>query len=225
MRCNNCGWGNNPQAVRCEKCNVPLGSMLGDQQSSRQNKPSDNKSELAGTIQGARPDLPYLDMENQAFVQVKKQESSEKHCVHCGYPMMPQAKKCLKCSKAIEEEQDEYPLEKNVVARNIVKGTINPYNTPQNHRFSLKPIPRQGESSLNVVQFFSMKEDLSRDNLEANNMSITSKTQAVIMYENGKWFIQDKSTLQTTFVQTKEPIELRKGDIIMMGDRKFEFDF
>ncbi len=43
------------------------------------------------------------------------------------------------------------------------------------------------------------------------------------MCENGKWYIKDASPLKTTYVCAKEKIELAPGDIIILGNRRFEF--
>ena len=55
-------------------------------------------------------------------------------------------------------------------------------------------------------------------------MTITSKEQAALTYENKKWYLQDRSEQKTTFVYTTEKIELKPGDIIVLGNRRFEFD-
>ena len=65
---------------------------------------------------------------------------------------------------------------------------------------------------------------LNRDKTDEGNMTITSKEQAVLTYENKKWYLQDRSEQKTTFVYTTEKIELKPGDIIVLGNRRFEFD-
>ena len=64
---------------------------------------------------------------------------------------------------------------------------------------------------------------LNRSNTDEENMTITSKEQAVLIYENKKWYIQDKSEQKTTFVYTSDKIELKPGDVIVLGNRRFEF--
>ena len=106
------------------------------------------------------------------------------------------------------------------------KGTVNPYvqqylNIPE---FLLHPIARENEK--NTPKDITLSGDevtLNRGNLEPNNMTITSKAQAVISNENGKWYIKDESALKTTFVRVNGATELKEGDIILMGDRLFEF--
>ncbi|GHV48545.1 hypothetical protein FACS1894181_04590 [Bacteroidia bacterium] len=65
---------------------------------------------------------------------------------------------------------------------------------------------------------------LNRANTEPDNLTITSKEQALLIFENEKWYIQDRSEHQTTFIRASERIELKRGDIIMLGNRRFEFE-
>lgn len=64
---------------------------------------------------------------------------------------------------------------------------------------------------------------LNRANLDENNYTITSKVQAEVFFTNKKWHVVDKSEFKTTFVQACNPVELKDGDIVLMGDRKFIF--
>lgn len=65
---------------------------------------------------------------------------------------------------------------------------------------------------------------LNRDNTEPDNRTITSKEQAEITCEDGKWFILNKSELGSTYIETNRKFELQPGDVIVMGDRRFRFE-
>lgn len=105
------------------------------------------------------------------------------------------------------------------------KGTVNPYIQKMlETEFTLKPIKKENEKHQPEELTFSGDEViLNRKNLEQNNFSITSRTQATITAEDGKFYIVDGSDFKTTFVQAKNKTELHDGDIILMGDRMFEF--
>lgn len=105
-------------------------------------------------------------------------------------------------------------------------GTINPYvmNMEMEPSFVLKPVKRVNERhELEEKEFEGKEVVLNRDNTEANNPSITSHEQAVITRVDGHWFIEDKSGQKTTFVQAANKIELHEGDLILLGNRLFEF--
>lgn len=45
----------------------------------------------------------------------------------------------------------------------------------------------------------------------------------MVSQENGHWYIEDASDQKTTFVQAARKTELHDGDIILLGNRLFEF--
>ena len=107
-----------------------------------------------------------------------------------------------------------------------IKGTINPYmqSAAPEPGFVLSPIKRINEKKdLIDLEYEGKEVILTRDNTEADNGSITSHEQALLSYNNGKWSIEDKSEQGTTFVRASRKIELNNGDVILLGNRLFEF--
>ena len=105
-----------------------------------------------------------------------------------------------------------------------LNASINLWRTGNEVRFALKPIPREGEDFIGSLNFKGNKVELNRNNLDPQNNTITSKVQAVLEFRDGEWYIENGSALKTTFIRVDEPVKLKKGDIILMGNRKFEFD-
>lgn len=90
---------------------------------------------------------------------------------------------------------------------------------------SLKPIAREGETMAKPQKrdFIADRIVLNRDNTDPGNYSITSQQQALLTFENGKWYIEDCSAYKTTFIRVTRRTELHEGDVVGMGDREFEF--
>ena len=65
---------------------------------------------------------------------------------------------------------------------------------------------------------------LNRANTEPENRTITSKEQAEITFENGRWFLKNCSELNTTYIQVSRKIEIFPDDVIVLGDRRFKFN-
>ena len=65
---------------------------------------------------------------------------------------------------------------------------------------------------------------LNRENTEKDNRTITSKEQAMLSFEDGKWFIENKSDFASTFIFAGRRLELNSGDVIMLGNRRFKFE-
>lgn len=110
-------------------------------------------------------------------------------------------------------------------------GTVNPYSGMGAFvpipRCILKPVIFPGEDTRYAPQPVNIKGDyneLNRQSLDPDNKTITSKVQAILTSKDGKWYIQNQSEQKTTFVYAGEPIEVKTGDIILMGNRTFVFE-
>lgn len=169
-------------------------------------------------------------------------------CPNCGTPIGPKVKdedcidgkRCLNCNTINPEEAKfcyHCGAELNVINEISVTvepsdekthfATVNPWMKPKEGVFcTLKPIAWEGENVTHQPLSFSGKSIiLNRDNTDPNNHSITSTEQAVLTFEDGEWYIVDKSALKTTYVQASHSTKLNKGDIIILGNRLFEFNF
>jgi hypothetical protein len=103
--------------------------------------------------------------------------------------------------------------------------TVRPGDMMPRPSCRLKAIPRDNENIQNgTLTFTGERVILNRANTEETNQTITSKEQAILVCEGGKWYIQDRSEYKTTFIHTAERIELKQGDVIMLGNRRFVFE-
>jgi hypothetical protein len=165
----------------------------------------------------------------------------------CGYLNPGDAVICAKCKTPIVNKVTGTKATAGVkapatiagqpqVVKESFSGTIDPYR--ENNKVVtcfLEPVLRSGEKNQfdipeNAKGFFDIKftldnnpVELNRENLDKDNITITSKVQAELYFENGRWLLWDRSELKTTFVLAKEKTELHEGDVILMGDRKFIF--
>ena len=106
------------------------------------------------------------------------------------------------------------------------RGTINPYMMDYRPEpaFILQPVLRMNERKpVEAVEHEGNEVILSRENTEPGNPSITSQEQAVVTCSDGHWYIENRSEQKTTFVLATKKIELHDGDIILLGNRLFEF--
>lgn len=62
---------------------------------------------------------------------------------------------------------------------------------------------------------------LNRGNVDGGNPSIDEGKQASIAFENGKWYIENLSSMQNTFVCKKGKVELESGDVVVIGNRRY----
>lgn len=220
MRCDNCGWDNPNGVSRCEKCGSPL---------------SVGGANYGG---GAAPTTPaaqnYNKTVNEAVAfpvggaaQPVQNPQPSLSCPSCGYPLRPGTQVCPQCQTPLNAgpqiQPKPAPAPQQVVAA-PTGGTVNPWVQVKQCKFTLTPVKQQGETDTPAPkEFKGEKHALNRDNLDPDNNTITSKVQANIVFENGQWFIQDKSSQKTTFVHVKDKTPLKDGDVILMGNRQFIF--
>lgn len=243
MRCKNCGWENSDSSLKCEKCNAPLSAGSSSMPRQEYQNAAGN-SNLRGTVSESQM---FASQPQAAPEQIPV--SGAQTCPECGYPLArgmnvcpmcgtgtstgaPQAaeqsakggvpgRKCNKCSASIPSNSRFCPE----CGAPVRMGTVNPWMTPQTGSFcTLKPLPWQNEEvEYNPQTYSGDSITLNRANTDPNNQSITSKEQAELICEGGFWYLIDKSELKTTFVHAARKTRLQNGDIIILGNRRFEF--
>lgn len=216
MRCKNCGWPNRPGESFCVKC----GSQLVEEQ----------QDSLQATVY--EPGSPYED----------------RVCPKCGNPLPVNAEKCPNCNYSVvpqvsvpnnfapqnqrinvQPTRVETPtrMENPAAGKTILSGTQNPYmiGPEAEPTIVLTPQKRLNEKKeLTGLEYEGKNIVLNRSNTEPENSSITSQNQAVITNIDDHWYIEDKSEQGTTFVRATRNIELKDGDMILLGNRLFEFN-
>lgn len=233
-RCRNCGWPNDDRSVRCEKCNASLEAGSPSKEAFSTSRESVSKR----TVRNSDGDsLRRTVSENQAFGnnpdrEEPKQDSKatvnagELSCPNCGYPVRQGMRMCPDCGTPLGGFGNGAPKTGDDASH---PGTVNPWMQPEYGAAgavcSLKPVAWVGENvSHQPLTFSGESVILNRDNTDPGNKTITSAEQAELVYEGGEWYIHDKSALHTTFVLASQKIKLHKGDIIVLGNRLFEFN-
>lgn len=141
-------------------------------------------------------------------IQNARQQSSKSNlCSKCGAILIPNARFCPQCGKTLR------------------MGTVGAWDNPQYDKFcTLKPIAwTKEEVTYKPITYSGQVIVLNRDNTDPNNQTITSKEQAVLIHENGSWYIEDHSERNTTMIRVSRKTKLESGDIIALGNRLFEF--
>ncbi len=244
MKCNNCGYTNAAGRLQCEHCNAPLqGSVIAPLAGKKKqaagglkctncdtlNAPGSIKcGHCNAPLKGSILDAPAVQPPPAAKVNTDMLRRSI-DCPHCGYPNLKPAAGCVKCGKAFGEGPAMKVAEPPKVVRKpnpIPDGTINPWSQPvaPAAKFRLKPLTRSGEPAMEQLEFQGDRVELNRENLEPANRTITGKTQARLEHRDGAWHLSNESAQKSTFLLVQGPVVLKKGDIILMGDRMFEFD-
>ena len=219
MRCKFCGWENPNDRTSCEKCNQPLGMGVNTHSNDGGNDSRLTDRRVTPNETGFQPKKTVREnngLKEESF------SSSLVVCQHCGYEINEKTDYCPNCGNSLLDKSStpEKPIDyKQTIPANFSAR----FNQGEKKNFKLSLVSNEGEI-LNSVDFEGEDIILNRDNLDKENLTITSKEQALVRFDNGKWSIEDRSDLKSTFVQAAKPMELHNGDLILLGDKLFRFE-
>ena len=135
-------------------------------------------------------------------------------CEKCGTEVSIDFSFCPKCGERI-----------HLPTIRAIRHKPTPPPEPPKPKCHLTIIPEKEEQMTPVTNDYEGTSIiLTRENTEANNRTITSREQAELIHEDGKWFILNKSELGSTYLKVSRKLELHQGDEILMGDRRFKFE-
>lgn len=218
-RCRNCGWLNDDSNVKCDKCNAPLAAAQSPQPNHQQtvsysHSENENLRKTVSESEFSRYEDPFGE-------DPRKTRRVSSNCPNCGYPVREGMSACPDCGTPLQRGAQP------TIPNNPRMGTVDPWAAPafQDDSCTLKPISWVGENIMHQpLSFTGVSVILNRSNTDPENLTITSKEQAELTFENGEWYIENKSAQPTTYVLASHRIKLNKGDIIVMGNRMFEFN-
>ena len=135
-------------------------------------------------------------------------------CNKCGAKVSVEFSFCPKCGERI-----------HLPTIRAIRHKSTPPPEPPKPMCHLTLVPEEEEQTKPIrIDYEGASIILTRENTEANNRTITSKEQAELICEDGKWFVLNKSELGSTYLEAGRKLELQQGDVIVMGDRRFKFE-
>lgn len=239
MRCKNCGWENPSETTTCEKCHASLSDASPVHKPTTQVSNRMKSTVAEGVIfnDQAPVDAPQLCPKcgypvsdssitcpncNHELQQAPTKKQMSK-CKSCGTEISADMKFCPSCGYPTSEDTPKPRRIQRSAMGTVMGGPVS--GADSTHTFcTLKPIAWEGENvNYNPVTYSGDTIILNRANTDANNNSITSRVQALLTCEDGEWYIENRSDLRTTFIRVNGKIKLNSGDIIVLGNREFEF--
>lgn len=205
IRCDHCGWSNNPDGTKkCQKCNqelvfLPPVSVGG------------GRLELDKITESECPKCGYPLSSKSSF------------CPSCGTSLSaapsPEADSSMK--KTVRDLPSEMKSEGKGVSANM-KQTMRDVPSfadcealeatsaavpalvvnPDSASFRLRPV------DLNIPETFAFGAD----------------ADAAFEFVDGQWFITDRSGTGSTYICASRRIALQKGDVVIIGGRRYKFE-
>ena len=198
--CPNCGYPVVGNFTSCPNCGTSLAAaQTAIQQPVVQTTPT--PPNLGGEVQKVAEELG-LDI------------ADEVKCEKCGTMVSLDFSFCPKCGERIHLP----------TVRAIKHKPAAPPEPPK-PKCHLTIIPEEGE----ITEPFTNDYEgdsiiLNRENTEKDNRTITSKEQAELICEDGKWYVLNHSELGSTYLEANRKMAIEPGDIIVLGDRRFRFE-
>lgn len=166
-----------------------------------------NSCPNCGTSLGAKPAEKKAD-------QLELDIAEEVKCDKCGTMVSIDFSFCPKCGERI-----------HLPTVRAIRHKPAPAPEPPKPKCHLTIIPEEGEITQPIRNDYEGDSViLNRENTEQDNRTITSKEQAELICEDGKWYVLNRSELGSTYLEANRKIALEPGDIIVLGDRRFKFE-
>lgn len=217
MRCQFCGWDNPESHNKCEKCGKTLADYAGPGAQPAAGLPQAGGMNSRPTnLRNGEPFSP------KATVRENQGGGRTDACPRCGYQL--EQGKCAACGYGAEVAKPE-AAPSVAAGGNFGRATVRPVRKKVARTFRLTPLSeKDGKPEGESLVFEGEQAVLNRANLDAKNDTLTSREQARVVWHDGRWLVEDRSELRTTFVQAARPVELQPGDLLLMGNQLYRFD-
>jgi hypothetical protein len=144
------------------------------------------------------------------------------NCPACSYLMRPGEILCAKCGNNITlykaapaDNTQVVPADHTKTVRRVV---------PETKRgFRLVAVSLHDDSETKSIPLEGEHVVLNRELLDSQNNSISRSGHASLTFRDGEWWLENLSSLKSTFVQVNGPVRIQPGDSILLGDKLFRF--
>ena len=212
--CPHCGYPVMGSFTSCPNC----GAEIAPKPTTIQNSATPLSAEpVPAAVPEAAPVVPPVTVSVTPAVKAGLADlgiDEQLKCDKCGAEVSVEFSFCPKCGERI-----------HLPTIRAIRHKPTPPPEPPKPKCYLTLIPEEEEQTKPVRKDYEGDSIiLTRENTEANNRTITSKEQAELIFEDGKWFVFNKSELGSTYLEAGRKLELQQGDVIVMGDRRFKFE-
>ena len=148
-------------------------------------------------------------MENPFKLNFDKQnEKKYKKCIACNYLMAETLDICPNCNFDNSGKVVESPKDRTI--------SFDQFHYSKDVGFKLMPHNSDGK----FLNFKGESIVLNRENVGPQDMSISGDNHAVISKVDGRWYIENKSSNEATFIRVEGRVEIKDGAVIILGQSK-----
>jgi len=204
MICVICNFKNQDNNTYCEKCGNHLfhaNNHHFELDNSKKLSQPDSNGEAKATIHG----IPLVNTNPHI---------RENQCSHCGYLMVIDATCCPNCGQAPNQKTK-------------IEGRFRPYTKKieefqplKNESINLITLAPLNDTTLNTVRLNGSQATISRQDIDISDQSISQDKHVEFFQIDGVWHIKNVSSNGAVFIQIKDDMPIKSGDIIQIGMNK-----
>lgn len=233
IRCNKCGFSNSDSVDNCIKCRSVL---VKEGFTAQRVATSINKKTIQVMNDDQEPwDQPSIIQPKRSFINtaipadrpaLKAEKGSffgnPENDMNSPEEKVDISEDTFILSEIEKQEDNEFPESENIPFKTGAP-TVRRVVPDRPESSYLVAISLDEEKELRKIKLQGKEVLLDRAMLDPANTSISRNGHANIYLQDGSWYIENKTTLKTTFVQVSKPVKLKDGDVILMGDSLFKF--
>jgi hypothetical protein len=176
------------------------------------NAPKPTGTQVQKTKAGIKVNAPAWD--ELAAAATPPSAKAGVNCPACSYLMRPGEILCAKCGTNITLHKAA-PADHTKTVRRVV---------PEAKRgFRLVAVSLHDDAETKNIPLEGEHVVLNRELLDSHNNSISRSGHASLTFRDGEWWLDNLSSLKSTFVQVNGPVRIQPGDTILLGDQLFRF--
>lgn len=216
MRCTECGYMNEESARVCIKCGTRLKGQeekAPKPEAPRQPSPAPS-SQGAKTMRGRGPDWPSTE---DVPASSGRADSIIK-CPSCSYyplrSLPGPGHACPNCGFEGEDGKSSPSSE----AKTVKIGEMEIGNK------EARTIRLREEGSGESITLSGGRIEMNREVLAPGNTSISASLHAVLSFDDGALYLEDKSSNGATFVQVTEKVKVHHGSKVVIGNKVYSIE-
>jgi uncharacterized Zn finger protein (UPF0148 family) len=192
------------------------------------NIPKTTGTQVQKTKAGIKVNTPAWD--ELTAVPANPDTKAGVNCPACSYLMRPGEILCAKCGTNIALYKAAPADKTKAVAADPIKAvaadnikTVRRVVPETKRGFRLVAVSLHDDSETKSIPLEGEHVVLNRELLDSQNNSISRSGHASLTFRDGEWWLENLSSLKSTFVQVNQPVRIQPGDSILLGDKLFRF--
>jgi uncharacterized Zn finger protein (UPF0148 family) len=145
-------------------------------------------------------------------------------CSNCGYSLFEKSTVCSNCnfnnSVSVDSQTSNLATNPESLRKTVIPKKE---ENQSNATLAFKLIPTLNEKD--YLRLRGSSVTLSRDQIDPQDLTISSKEHVRFINENGEWYIENLGSNKAVYIQVQDKVKINQGTLIALGNSKiFRFE-